>query len=243
MTLTQTFIPYNRQTKYDAQIAALDWDRQPEEFGMNQYPVFEDMYAMLASLIKRNRKPENTFVSSGTFICYDPDDLNRRINPDYYVAFDVDAQSIRDRWAYLPWEVGKPPDFVLEVASPTTAENDLGHKRDIYAQIGAREYWRFDATGGNLYGEPLVGETLLDGIYHRLPITAEPDGNPKGHSHVLDLTLAWVDGEFRVYDEKTSDYYGTYDEMATSLEDSQTRISQLEAELQNIRTLSNGDGR
>ena len=37
-----------------------------------------------------------------------------------------------------PWEVGKPPDFVLEVGSESTAENDLIGKRRTYAQIGRR---------------------------------------------------------------------------------------------------------
>ena len=241
MTLTETFIPYNRQSAYDAQIAALDWEREPVEFGMNQYPVFQDMFSILGSMIMRNRITENTFINSGTFICYDPTDLNRRVGPDFYVAFDVDERSIRNRMTYLPWEVGKPPDFVLEVASPTTAANDLGRKRDIYAQIGVTEYWRFDPTGGDLYGEALAGETLLGGVYHRLATTVEPDGNPKGHSPVLGLTLAWVDGGFRVYDEATGRYMSTYRELETELGDSQTRVRQLEAELARLRTLSNGD--
>ena len=250
MTLTETFIPYNRQTKYDAQIEALDWEREPVEFGMNQYPVFQDMFSILGSMIMRNRIPENTFINSGTFICYDPTDLNRRVGPDFYAAFDVDEQSIRNRMTYLPWEAGKPPDFVLEVASPTTAENDLGPKRDIYAQIGITEYWRFDPTGGDLYGEALAGETLKNGIYQRLPINVEPDGCPKGYSPVLELTLAWVNGEFRVYDEATAEYMSTYaeymktyQELEAKLENSQARVRQLEAELQRLRTPSNGDAR
>ena len=36
-------------------------------------------------------------------------------------------------------EQGKPPDFVMEVASESTAEVDLNEKRDHYASIGVRE--------------------------------------------------------------------------------------------------------
>ena len=51
------------------------------------------------------------------------------------------------RKLYLPWEVGKPPDWVLEVASSSTGAEDVGRKRDLYARIGVPEYWRFDPQG------------------------------------------------------------------------------------------------
>ena len=56
-----------------------------------------------------------------------------------------------DATAIVIWEVGKPPDFVLEVASESTASNDTGDKRDLYARMGVAEYWRFDASGGDFY--------------------------------------------------------------------------------------------
>ena len=33
------------------------------------------------------------------------------------------------------------PDLVVEVLSPGTAKRDRGHKKDVYAQCGVREYW------------------------------------------------------------------------------------------------------
>ena len=69
---------------------------------------------------------------------------------------------------YLLWEVGKPADFALEIGSPSTARNDLMSKRALYARPGIGEYWRHDKTGGNFYGEPLVGKYLEDGEYQRL---------------------------------------------------------------------------
>lgn len=33
------------------------------------------------------------------------------------------------------------PDLVVEVLSPGTLRNDRGHKRDVYARCGVREYW------------------------------------------------------------------------------------------------------
>ena len=52
------------------------------------------------------------------------------------VAFDADPRAYRDSNAYIIAEQGKPPDFVLEIASAATADNDTGHKRLWYARVG-----------------------------------------------------------------------------------------------------------
>ena len=239
MTLTETFIPYNRQPTYDAQIAALDWDMVPPPDAMQQELPLTDLVATIRDALTLKEPDQTVFISSSTFLCYDPTNLNRRLQPDVYVAFGVEEPAIRDRDAgYLPWEVGKQPDFVLELASVSTARNDLSRKRDIYATMGIPEYWRFDATGGEFYGDPLVGERLVDGAYEPLPITEEPDGHPKGFSPVLGLTLAWVDGDFRIFDPSDNEYSKTAGERLAAAED---RIRQLEEQLRELRSSRNGD--
>ena len=239
MTLTETFIPYNRQSTYDAQIAALDWDMVPPPDAMQQELPLTDLVATIRDALMRREPNQTVFISSSTFLCYDPSNLNRRLQPDLYVAFGVEEPAIRDRDAgYLPWEVGKQPDFVLELASVSTARNDLTRKRDIYASMGIPEYWRFDATGGDFYGDPLVGEHLVDGAYELLPITEEPDGHPKGFSPVLGLTLAWVDGMFRIFDASENQYSKTADERLAAAEE---RVRQLEEQLRELRSSRNGD--
>lgn len=37
-----------------------------------------------------------------------------------------------------------PPDFVVEILSPSTKKRDLVTKRDIYARLGIVEYWVID---------------------------------------------------------------------------------------------------
>ena len=239
MTLTETFIPYNRQPTYDAQIAALDWGMVPPPDAMQQELPLTDLVATIRDALTLKEPDQTVFISSSTFLCYDPTNLNRRLQPDLYVAFGVEEPAIRDRDAgYLPWEVGKQPDFVLELASVSTARIDLTRKRDIYATMGIPEYWRFDATGGEFYGDPLVGERLVDGAYEPLPITEEPDGHPKGFSLVLGLTLAWVDGDFRIFDPSDNEYSKTAGERLAAAED---RIRQLEEQLRELRSSRNGD--
>ena len=256
MTLTETFIPYNRQSSFDAQIAALDWDMVPQPDAMQQELPLTDLVATIRDALTQREPSQTVFVSSSTFLCYDPTNLNRRLQPDLYVAFGVEEPAIRDRDAgYLPWEVGKQPDFVLELASVSTARNDLTRKRDIYAMMGIPEYWRFDATGGAYYGTPLVGEQLVDGAYETLPITEEPDGHPKGYSPVLGLTLAWHQGVFRVFDPTENEYSKTPREslsvmnvQRTELESekaarraAEERVRQLEQQLEHLRSSRNGD--
>ncbi len=88
-------------------------------------------------------------------------------------------------------EVGKPPDFILEVASRSTGRNDYTTKRKGYAGYGVREYWRFDHTGGRYHDAALAGDVLVDGEYEPVEITREPDGLIWGHSEVLGLDLCW----------------------------------------------------
>ena len=78
----------------------------------------------------------------------------------------------------------------------------MGPKRDLYAQIGISEYWRFDPTGGTYYNQPLTGEQLINGTYQPFELTTEPDGILKGYSPALKRYLCWHDGMTELYDPR-----------------------------------------
>ena len=179
-------------------------DPPPVEDGMLQNPIIED----IASILRLRYKPraDSVLVSGPTFILYDINDPNARIAPDCYVVFDVDARAIVGHNSYRVWQWGKPPDFVLEIASESTALNDLTAKRDIYARIGALEYWRFDPSGGELYGEPLAGERLVDGRYEPYPIHTSADGDIWAHSQALNLDFYMRGDRFWVRDSATGEW-------------------------------------
>ena len=146
-------------------------------------------------------------VDTGGFVFYDPDDMRRRrVRPDVYVVFGVDTKSIRERDGYVIHEVGKPPDFALEVASHSTRHSDTGSKRALYAKIGFGEYWRFDPSGRQQYGYPLAGDILVNGVYHPVELTTEPDGMMWGYSPALDLCLCAKDNRLTYYNRKTQSY-------------------------------------
>lgn len=156
-----------------------------------------------------------TLVRAPCVLNFDPHNMNNRVEPDLLVAFDVEAASILPRNGYIIWEVGKPPDFVMEVASESTHRRDTGFKRDLYARLGIAEYWRVDPTGGDFYGYALAGDRLVDGEYQAIDLTTEADGMVWGYSPTLDLCPCWhpawdwdVDDEtnLRFYDRKTGRY-------------------------------------
>ena len=91
-----------------------------------------------------------------------------RIAPDVLVGLGL---GMHLRSSYFVWEEGKPPDWVLEVASPGTQAKDRSDKRQKYAAIGVPEYWLFDPTGEVYpHGTPrLQGLKLVAGKYQPLP--------------------------------------------------------------------------
>ena len=198
---TTTMLAYREQGEID--YARLDYN--PDELvlkpeAMEQEQPIQHLIGLLASRFTDFDRRPDTFLSSNTIICYDRRNLNVRVSPDVYLAFGVEAHTIRSRKLYLPWEVGKPPDWVLEVASSSTGPEDVGRKRDLYARIGVPEYWRFDPKDGKYHGQRLAGDRLVAGAYEPIELTTAPDGILKGHSEILGLSLCWDAGWPRLYD-------------------------------------------
>ncbi len=219
--------PYRRKGTLD--YVSLDYDPDKPVLkpdAMQQNLQLLAIFSLLqAHVTDFNRRPD-VFLDANTIICYDPRNLNVRVSPDVYLAFGVDAQAIRPRKLYLPWEVGKPPDWVLEIASSSTGREDTGRKRHIYAQIGVPEYWRFDPTvEGEYHGARLAGERLVGGMYRPLPLTTAPDGILKGYSPVLGLSLCWDDGWPRLYDPVAGSYLESWQEVAAERDAAEARIA------------------
>ena len=153
--------------------------------------------------------------------------------PDLLIAFNVNVAAARAQNGYLIPEQGKPPDFVLEVASETTHEHDEGYKRNAYANMGVTEYWRFDNTG-DWYQTPLAGDVLVDGQYQPLPIRRTEEGYYRGHSPVLNLDLCWEDGLLRFWDPVGQRYLTTDLEERAARRAAEARVQELEEELHRL---------
>ncbi len=227
-------------------------DGMPLPDGYEQGPHFRE----IVSIVELHLGGPTTAVSGDTFVYYVEGDPKKWVSPDCYVAFGVDVESIRRFNTYRVWETGKVPDFVLEIGSPSTASNDMGPKRDLYASLGVREYWRFDPTGGDHYGEPLVGEYLVGGEYRRFEMSAGPGVASRGHSPLLGLDLCWTEGRLRFYDPAAARWLENHAESAARAESAEylaaaeqtranaaetranaaeARMAEMEAELRRLR--------
>ena len=176
-------------------------DPEPVEDGMQQAkPLIRVAYLLYEYFADR----PDVYIGGGGFVMYNEEDGNERIAPDCYIAFDVDVAHIEEMANFWVWRVGKTPDFALEMASPSTAANDLGRKRDLYESLEIAEYRRLDPTGGDLYGRPIVGERLVNGVYESYEVHTEADGSVTSYSEVLDLIFRWdAAGGFDLLDRET----------------------------------------
>ena len=189
---------------------------------------------------------DDVLIAGGGYLRREATNDAERFAPDCVVTFGVNPKGIVARNGYVINEVGKPPDFVLEVASRSTGRRDYTVKRDAYAGYGVREYWRFDPTGGRFHDAAMAGDTLVDGRYEPLPVSREPGGLLWGYSEVLDLELCWDGGEFRLRDHATKEFLPTLEEERAMREAAEAermaerdarlaaeeRIRRLEAELE-----------
>ena len=155
--------------------------------------------------------PDTTLVEADRWMIAHPsEDRTRARRPDLMVAFDVAPADYEASNGYIVSEQGKPPDFVLEVASESTASIDVGAKRDDYAALGILEYWRFDKTG-EFHGARLAGDRLVGGAYQPIPIDELDDDVLQGYSAVLNLVLRWEHGQLGWYDPVTEQHIATLD--------------------------------
>ena len=123
-----------------------------------------------------------------------PEEGNTKVSigPDILVAFGL---GLHKRSSYFVWREGKPPDWVLEVASPSTQTKDRDCKLHRYAAMGVAECWLFDPAG-DVYPRRtprLQGLRLVDGEYS--PLESRLVGGVRLiRSEVLCLDIR-VDGE------------------------------------------------
>ncbi len=168
---------------------ALPADMQQDTPVQEALLIIQDRYIGVPRVFVRREPP----------IRFDPSDRRRAVIPDIGLAKDVDRDLILTppSNSYIIWDVGKPPDFVMEVASPSTYEKDVREKPGIYEGIGVPEYWMFDHTGGMFYGASLIARRLVDGSYERMELFENEDGLECAYSEVLGLNLCVATREQR----------------------------------------------
>jgi hypothetical protein len=140
------------------------------------------------------------------------------VAPDVFVVRGV-AKHNRDN--YLIWEEGKGPEFITELTSRSTKEEDVSEKFRLYQDVlKVREYFLFDPHNEYL-DAPLQGYLLRKGKFVRI----EPV-NGRLPSKVLGLHLEQQGSKLRFYDPATGRYLPKPQEL---IEQSNTAREQAEA--------------
>ncbi len=108
--------------------------------------------------------------------------------PDFFVVKEVDGT--RDRPAWVVWEEdGRLPDVIVELLSPSTADADLGEKKDLYERrFKTPDYFCYDPDTRLLRGWRLERSGYV-------PLTP----NVRGHlqSEQLQVWLGLWEGEYK----------------------------------------------
>ena len=180
-----------------------DTDGQPMAVSDDHRRVLIRVLRVLETFFTQN---PDVYVSGDILMYYAQGDPRKVVAPDVLVTFGI-AQKARQ--TYRVWQEGKPPDFVMELASESTYQKDLDEKMEIYAGLGITDYFLCDIEGLYLPA-PLMGFTLVDRRYQAIPQTRE--GGIA--SAVLGLELHLRLGDLQFYDPSTREWLLTPDEAA-----------------------------
>ncbi|HWB10610.1 MAG TPA: Uma2 family endonuclease [Pirellulales bacterium] len=177
------------------------------------------------------------YVSGNMFLYYERGNRLKHLSPDVFVVKGIPKTKLRK--AYFTWEEeGKAPDFVIELTSASTREEDIDDKKRIYRDIlGIREYFLFDPYAE--YLDPrLQGFRLDEGKYVSI---APLEGRLP--SQVTGLHLEGHGEELRLYNPTTGAWLPTAQELLTQVEFQRQRADaeRVRAESERVRAESERD--
>ncbi len=189
---------------------------------------FEYLFDAVFELTNYFEGKDDVVMFEEAYLCRDTRKPSTWVVPDLLIAIGVNRRRLERRRGYVIPEVGKPPDFVMEIASETTGRIDYTVKRQIYEDFEAGEYWRFDCTGGRYHDKPLAADILVDGEYQPMEMEERPDGSIRGYSPALGLYLCWEDGKLRFYDPVEERYLPNMRESNAALAEAESRADMAE---------------
>lgn len=200
----------------------------------------------LSFLLARRGRPFGINQDIGLHFC-DADGQQQRCDPDVIVMPFPNT----GRGSLRRWDMPCPPDCVIEVASPSTVDNDLGIKKEWCAGMGIREYWVLDPVDSDdpshlesgllLPDGPMMGWQLEREGYEPLgTVWDEAARSWSAYSPVLDCGLLLVqelhqhetDGGYRMLDPETGEPLVSSKEKDDLLEAQQSQLRAQQARLE-----------
>ena len=119
--------------------------------------------------------------------------------------------------------------LALDVASPSTYQQDFGRKKEIYASmLAVREYYIYDPYQDIM--PAFIGYRLAGGKYQEITFIAD-----RLPSTVLDLELNVPEGDLRFYNPTTQQWLQPSEKRA---ERAETELAEALAELERLQAKS-----
>ena len=90
------------------------------------------MNVLISAVTLAYQEREDYFAGGNMFVYYSSEQARNRYykGQDFFVALNVDGKKERQGW--VVWEEGgRYPDVIVELMSPSTANQDQGKKKDL----------------------------------------------------------------------------------------------------------------
>jgi Uma2 family endonuclease len=104
------------------------------------------MNTLIRSLQQAWTDRNDFFTGGNMFVYFNQSQLRNQDfrGPDFFAVLNVDGSKQRQGW--VVWEEGgRYPDVIVELMSPSTAQKDVGIKKEIYEQVFQTvDYYVFD---------------------------------------------------------------------------------------------------
>jgi Uma2 family endonuclease len=202
-------LPTSQQTEQQAEIIYPSSDGEP----LAETSVHIDAILNTVVALRHYFAAQEAIVLTNQFLYYAQGFPKIRVAPDVMVIDGV-APGPRDN--YKIWEEKQVPSVVFEMTSAGTRSQDQEFKKELYAQLGVKEYWLFDPKG-EWIAQQLEGYQLYRDVY--VPIT-------DSKSQALKLRLAVEGSLIGFYREDTGEKLLIPDELVEALRQERLRTEQ-----------------
>ncbi|MGI8882782.1 MAG: Uma2 family endonuclease [Pyrinomonadaceae bacterium] len=224
-TQTQTF-PRRQTEIYSSETEEIIYPEQREDdMGETSfhYRVISDLMQMLKMFF---REREDVFMAANMNIYYVEGNPYKWFAPDILIAFGVPND---ERGVYKNWQEKVFPQVVFEVASERTWKNDVDDKLKLYEQLGAEEYYILDSEFKYLPAPLMVFRRENDKL---LPVQISDD---KVFSPRLNLEIARVENNFRLFNPQTNEFLLTLEESEEKRHQTEAELEILKAEIEKLK--------
>jgi Uma2 family endonuclease len=190
----------------------------PESDGkpMAETDVHRDWMVRIIELLKFFFLAKRVYVSGNLLIYYVEGDPKKSVAPDVLVVKNSDPGRRR---IFKIWEEGIGPVFVMEVTSKKTRRQDLGSKKELYAQLKIAEYFLYDPLAEWLK-PALQGYRLVNGDY----VLLQPCEDGGLASEQLGITFRLEGDDLALFETATLRRLRSGAERAQELEEELARL-------------------